>query len=258
MDRLTKFASKLYPRWWRERYGEEFTALLEEARPGFRGALDIAKAAFALQLTTYSWKRVVFAGALGGVIVSTLVALSITPQYASTGRVVLLVRDTPENAPRIIGNAFRPLAERTLSRGQLADIISNLNLYPDERMRRSGEDVLEMMKQSISISLETRATNSATVAIRFEYREPRKAMLATHALVVAFQQANRARPDGETVPIVSMQTKLPGVAFIPNRSKIVLTGLELGLAVGSGLAAILHFRRRRKSANLASVSPSPE
>ena len=34
MNNLTKFASKLYPRWWHERYGDEFTALLEDARPG--------------------------------------------------------------------------------------------------------------------------------------------------------------------------------------------------------------------------------
>jgi len=51
--RLTKWAARLYPRWWRERYGEEFAALLEDARPGFFGVLDVARGAMTMQMTTW-------------------------------------------------------------------------------------------------------------------------------------------------------------------------------------------------------------
>jgi len=257
MHRLTKLAARLYPRWWRERYGEEFAALLEEARPGFRGTLDIAKSALAMQLTTYSRKRVILAGTLAGLLVSYAVALSIKPQYASIGRVVLMVRDSTEAAPRLLGNAFQPLATKTLSRSNLAEIVTKLNLYPTERSQQPLDQVLDTMQRNTSISMETRATNSATVAIRFEYPEPRKALLTTDALIAAFQKANRKMPEGTPAPkIFSMRTTLPAVVPRLQCRQINLLGVAFGSMLGSGLAIILHFRR--KSPKLTNIGPPPK
>jgi hypothetical protein len=68
--RLTKWAARLYPRWWRERYGEEFAALLEDARPGIGGVLDIAKGAMAMRMRTWTTKRIILAAAVAGLIAS--------------------------------------------------------------------------------------------------------------------------------------------------------------------------------------------
>jgi hypothetical protein len=38
MSRLIRFIARFYPRSWRERYGAEFTALLEDVRPDGRTA----------------------------------------------------------------------------------------------------------------------------------------------------------------------------------------------------------------------------
>lgn len=48
--RLTRALVRLYPRAWRERYGAEFTALLEDGPGGFRAALNVAAAALGEQL----------------------------------------------------------------------------------------------------------------------------------------------------------------------------------------------------------------
>ena len=45
MKTLQRLATKLYPRPWRERYGEELAALIEDARPGLAGTLDLVKGA---------------------------------------------------------------------------------------------------------------------------------------------------------------------------------------------------------------------
>ncbi len=72
--RLTKWAARLYPRWWRERYGEEFAALLEDARPGFGGTLDVARGAMAMQMRTWSARGLVWRGAALGLVVGTVFA----------------------------------------------------------------------------------------------------------------------------------------------------------------------------------------
>ncbi|MBI3208833.1 MAG: hypothetical protein HYZ37_08020 [Candidatus Solibacter usitatus] len=51
MKRLLRILVRLYPADWRRRYGLEFEALLEDARPGLGGALDILKGALIMQLT---------------------------------------------------------------------------------------------------------------------------------------------------------------------------------------------------------------
>ena len=51
MSQLPHLVSRLYPLWWRKRYGDEFNALLDEARPGIGGVLDILKGALAMQFS---------------------------------------------------------------------------------------------------------------------------------------------------------------------------------------------------------------
>ena len=43
MKRLIRFLARLYPTRWRERYGEEFDALLEDSLPRWRDAWDVAR-----------------------------------------------------------------------------------------------------------------------------------------------------------------------------------------------------------------------
>lgn len=54
MRRVVRFLVRLYPANWRERYGEEFEALLEDAPPGWagiQGLISIRKIA-----PEYRWK----------------------------------------------------------------------------------------------------------------------------------------------------------------------------------------------------------
>jgi hypothetical protein len=47
----------LYPRWWRDRYGQEMTALLETRPPSARDRIDLARGAFDAHLRTGSGPR---------------------------------------------------------------------------------------------------------------------------------------------------------------------------------------------------------
>ena len=50
MKPLRRLLLRLYPRWWRARYGDEFDALLEESRSGWRSTLDVIKGAFVMRM----------------------------------------------------------------------------------------------------------------------------------------------------------------------------------------------------------------
>lgn len=50
MKRLIRLAARLYPRRWRDRYGEEFEALLDDVRPGGRIAFDVLIGAGSMQI----------------------------------------------------------------------------------------------------------------------------------------------------------------------------------------------------------------
>jgi hypothetical protein len=49
---LTWLAARLYPAWWRRRYGAEYDALLEEIRPGWRDLLSVLTGALMMQMRT--------------------------------------------------------------------------------------------------------------------------------------------------------------------------------------------------------------
>jgi hypothetical protein len=55
MKRLIRFAAKMYPHAWRERYGEEFEALLDDAGTDVRIALDVFCGAIVMQIQRW-WK----------------------------------------------------------------------------------------------------------------------------------------------------------------------------------------------------------
>jgi len=63
MRRAIQLAANLYPQGWRERYGEEFDALLEDVKPGWKQFTDVLRGALKMQMTnaTIYWK---LAGAL--------------------------------------------------------------------------------------------------------------------------------------------------------------------------------------------------
>ena len=52
MRRLIELLSKLYPKWWRERYGPEFDALIEDERATARVALNVLSGAFWMRMRT--------------------------------------------------------------------------------------------------------------------------------------------------------------------------------------------------------------
>jgi uncharacterized protein involved in exopolysaccharide biosynthesis len=256
MDRLTKLASKLYPRWWRQRYGDEFAALLEDARPGPSGTLDILKGALIMQLASpSSWKPLVVCAALGTVIAVAATFL-MTPLYASNA--AISIRPPQDSAQAKVGtqsidivDALNGLSNKVLSRAALLNVIRTSNLYPEERNSMPFEDVLVKMKRDIRISAAPVIVQGRAVpAFELTFQHPDRAVAqkVVNTLVSGFIDENvRGRASGEasqmTLEVLDPASR-PADPIFPNRLTIALAGLGAGTLLG-GIVALLRRRKRQ-------------
>jgi hypothetical protein len=71
MKRFILLVARLYPRSWRQRYGDGFDALLEDLNPSWWDALDVLKGAATMQMTGWIVVGAAFLGtvALAGAAV---------------------------------------------------------------------------------------------------------------------------------------------------------------------------------------------
>ena len=69
-SRWIAFVALLYPRSWREEFGAEFGALLDDVKPGWRVFANVLRGALEMQVTTgTSWIRVTaVAGVIGAIV----------------------------------------------------------------------------------------------------------------------------------------------------------------------------------------------
>ncbi len=74
MKRLSQLLARLYPAKWRERYGDEFDALIEDSRASWRSTFDILRGALKLRaLTAPSFRAMAVVLATFGVITAWVV-----------------------------------------------------------------------------------------------------------------------------------------------------------------------------------------
>jgi hypothetical protein len=155
---LIHFIARLYPRFWRARYGAEYAALLEEIKPSAGAALNILTGAIAMQMRTWSRWRILAASAAFSVMVSVAVYLASPKLYHGVvalnfpGRV-----DAPEGSDTVY----------QLGRTDLANIIATEHLYERERTRRPFDDVIDEMRKRVAIE-----TNGPSFSIAFDDTNP--------------------------------------------------------------------------------------
>jgi uncharacterized protein involved in exopolysaccharide biosynthesis len=275
MHPLTKLAANLYPRWWRDRYGEEFAALLEEARPGLGGTLDVLKGALAMRLSTpWSWKPILFCAVLGPII-GLAVTYVMTPQYSSSAVVSIRPPQDPttkESGASIdIVDEINQLSREVMSRTQLMNFIRNFDLYRLERNQMPNEDVLELMRGNIHISAAPAIVGGRAVPafqVSFQYTDPRASQKVVNALVSGYLDTNvKARyretyqrgqplPPGPTMEVLD-PASLPTNPSYPQRKDFAAVGLGSGILLGALVTLALYFRRKLQPAG-AEFASLPE
>jgi hypothetical protein len=96
MKRLLRLAARLYPRAWRNRYREEFDALIEDMTPRWRHVVNIVVGALIMQLSRPALIPVALA--VAGAVAGVAVSLAMPPVYASSSWVLVQAPGTADDA----------------------------------------------------------------------------------------------------------------------------------------------------------------
>lgn len=87
MKRAIRLVLGLYPRWWRQRYGPELEALVEDSQAGWGAVFDIARGAFVMQIKDF--RTIPLLAALIGASIGTAIYLRTPAMYASSSTIRL-------------------------------------------------------------------------------------------------------------------------------------------------------------------------
>ena len=249
-----RFLARLYPASWRQRYGVEFAALLEDISPDWRASLDITKGALEMQIRSWNFGKILAITGVTGALLALGLSFAIPRQYVSTA--VLKVDPPPSPVTAAAATAktneyVLGLTQRVASRTALTATINRFDLYRAERARMPIEDVIESMKRNISIvPIRPAASGDGAgmaFAIRFVSGDAATAQKVTEDLAGRFigQNVRYAAEAGPMTLRLLDPANLPRNPAFPKRPLITTLGLAAGLAVGIMLAGL---RRSRKPA----------
>jgi uncharacterized protein involved in exopolysaccharide biosynthesis len=229
MRRAIRLAMRLYPAAWRERYGREFEALLEDVQPGGRELWDVAAGAMKMQMMTWSWRKTAAAFALAGAVVAGVVALRTPDTYISTA--VMRVKGAEDEAR--LADRLQQAETQVLSRTSLAQVVMRNDLYQDERKRLPLEDVIQDMRNREIRVVPVSEPGSSSLAFSLSFRNPDReaAQRVTRELTNQMVEATKSDRSPLTLEVLDPAT-LPERATSPNRAALVGAGLAAGLGLG--------------------------
>jgi len=178
---------KLYPRSWRERYGPEFDALLEEVQPAWREFTDVLEGAIKMRnLSGTTWLKLTTAMAVAGAIVAAGISFAVPRRYVSWAELrVIPQKSAPDSRDYLAG-----LSVEVFSRRSLANVIQRLGLYQSERARRPFSEIVSQMRQR---DLQIQDEPDGALRISFAYPDPYKSQAVVRALITTFMEANQTR-----------------------------------------------------------------
>jgi uncharacterized protein involved in exopolysaccharide biosynthesis len=200
MRDAARFLIHLYPASWRQRYGEEFQALLEDSAPSFSALFDLMKGAIKMHLTLPSFPKLALLLSISGLLAGWGISFLVAPTWISTATLQITPNQVSDSISQPVRN--QQLAERIaqmqqeiLSRTSLSAIItdSRLDLYREERANTPLEDVIQTMRnRDIKITIDSLPGERRASAFRisFAYRDRTKAHDTVQTLITRFQEEN--------------------------------------------------------------------
>jgi len=190
MNQVMKLLARMYPSSWRERYGTEFDALLEDAKPSARGVIDLLFGVLKMQLTTWTPVKTIVGLSILGVLTSAALLFVLPAQFAARDRV--LVAADGESAAVAAKSLI--IDRGAFDRQSLASIIQERRLYPRDRDRLSQDVLVDKMRRNINIfalpTSSTSNTDTAAFEVQFEYSDPDVAKQVDERLIGLIMERN--------------------------------------------------------------------
>jgi hypothetical protein len=246
-----RFLIRLYPANWRERYGEEFEALLEDTPPGWVGILDLLKGAIKMQLSVPAFPKLALILGVMGLLAGLAISFVVTPKYVSQAEMTFhsVTSSTQPDVRRNLTERLVQLENEILSRTSLSNMIQDprLDLYKEERARIPMEDVIETMRtRDLRISVETAGQDYLSFQVSFAYSDRLKAQQTVQILTARFVGANLIHQESQArlqrastsdqiyrleARIAALEKRLgmPSTSHEPDFSPVSFGGTQLGV-----------------------------
>jgi len=194
MRQLIRWTARLYPAQWRDRYGGELDALIEDFQPQWEDLFNVLMGSLRMQMTTWNYLKVVTAAALAGALVGGVFALRNPRRYVSTAVIRIAPAGQADSDP-----------QRTL-----------------DRLQQKANQLLSRDKALRIRLVQAQGGRGPAFVISCEYPDRLKAQAVVRELVSSF--------GAEKILEVLDPPSLPQRHLFPNRPMIVTVGL-LGGAV---------------------------
>lgn len=187
MRPLARWAVRLYPAAWRERYGKELQAVVEDAKPGWASVFDLLKGAMRMRVRGLAFVKLAAVLAVAGAVAGLAISFLFTPRYVSTGVVLMRVTGSQENGGRPeqrLNEFVMQTLSQTTARQSLSNLIQGLNLYSKERQSLPLEDVEDIMRGNMRTRVapvNPRRYGTAVISVEFSYPDRGKAQEVARA-----------------------------------------------------------------------------
>ena len=131
-------------------------------------------------------------------LAATVAAFLMPTQYRSTASLLVQSQGLPNSlveapASGAIEQRIARIRERVLSRGDLIQVIEQLNLYPDERRSKPLSKVVEKMRDATTvgalandIGAQSGAPDTIAIDMSFDYSDPAQAQAVLQSFVNSF------------------------------------------------------------------------
>jgi hypothetical protein len=245
MRRLAWWASRLYPAAWRERYGTEFEALLEDAPLQSGDVWDVLWGALTMRMTRSNLVGMTAGLAVLGGLIAGVATLGSFAGYTSTGTLRAQLADKD---PATAAVAVQRAIQATVSRGSLAELIQQpeLDLYREERAKEPLEDIIMRMRRDIAIQDRAAGAGRAEMKVSFRYADAALAQRTNAALMDRLRSEMVAQ-----VPVEVIEAAGPAQSILTGkRWQIVAIGMLAGLGLGIAFSAAWSLVRNRQRWNL--------
>ncbi len=118
--------------------------------------------------------------------------------YKASTLILVQPQTVPENYVRStitdsVVSRLNTISQEILSRTRLENVINEFNLYADIRNKVPMEEIVEMMRRTIGVKVESRSQDERTqnsFSISYEGKEPRTVMMVTNKLASLFIEEN--------------------------------------------------------------------
>jgi hypothetical protein len=221
MKRLVLLASKLYPRQWRSRYGNEFEALIEDSQAtGIRELFDILKGATTMRLTQ-SPLPIIGIFTLAGTFAMAVVWVAIPNMYRSEGTFAI-----PTGATRV---AINEAATDALDSHQLQPFLQKYGFDSPEAVEKSKGRITIRKAEPVAGH-----ASEQLVGVHFDDEDPVRAQAVAKEVMDRLVQRLNARGMAATVTDAPARPTIP---IAPALKKLLEMGVSGGLMLGV-LAAI--------------------